>query len=754
MKLLKHCALLMLLALTVCVQAQPAAPKHKRIFITLDVSSSMKGNKYVMANYTAQLISVFCDDKDKVIVYYLGKKHELSKGDGYKQLHISFSKLPNITKTYHEISDIMNLISDYHSDKNYQDWLFVIGDGDWNWKNAQKDYITTTKKFNKFVNDNDIRVCYLQTGNKLSEEYAFTKYLDSISNTKIEMAKSDTTAASVLGNCVYYANRILGFSNSNININKEGDECVSFSSEFPLNRFIVLYQSDALKKEEISVESVSYGNKTITPKLKGKPTTKPLVDKGSCLSGAVWEMTSAQTIPAEETMTICFNQSVDTKHLAVYPDVDVVIGMRPWGPKMDTLNEAKKGVFEICKKAKEAILVVNITDSQGQKLKPELMKKMKVGLQVGANGLKPTFNDADTTFTATIPMTDDEISYYLEAECPGYFVRFSEMQTLRKSDNCPADPVSLITLPEQTFEKVTFKDLMGGKSFGGVVDDSLFQIVASSGGFDVTEVYDGGLMTMKEAALTQNGTTLTFNQTPQGNWCECAFPDELHYKVTLKSEKGIVVGDKSYEGFIVPVKVPVDKRPWLLRCINYLVATIGLLLFLLYLLALMKKKRFKKDARIKYTYMELRGSVRKESEEQSGFRLRKKGFVAWANRWLVPFVTERRAISFNIPPAGTITFVADKSRDRVNLTTGSFDPSTMEMGDYDPEDNAYGSKRGLIEMTDSIRVSENKRYEGQLIFEPGSKNDERGYRILLVILILADLLSIVMLGSIMVKGWL
>lgn len=45
-----------------CISAQ----KPKRVYITLDVSSSMSGNKYVMANYTAQLLSVFCDPQDYV----------------------------------------------------------------------------------------------------------------------------------------------------------------------------------------------------------------------------------------------------------------------------------------------------------------------------------------------------------------------------------------------------------------------------------------------------------------------------------------------------------------------------------------------------------------------------------------------------------------------------------------------------------------------------------------------------------------
>ena len=65
--------LLFLLLCPVALTAQDENTKPKRIFITLDVSMSMEGNRYNMANYTAQTISVFSNPDDQLIVYYLNE---------------------------------------------------------------------------------------------------------------------------------------------------------------------------------------------------------------------------------------------------------------------------------------------------------------------------------------------------------------------------------------------------------------------------------------------------------------------------------------------------------------------------------------------------------------------------------------------------------------------------------------------------------------------------------------------------------
>lgn len=727
--------LLLLLLCPLALTAQDENTKPKRIFITLDVSMSMEGNRYNMANYTAQTISVFSNPDDQLIVYYLNEKHDLGK-KGYKDLHKSFESLPPKKKNYHEIKDLLTFMTDYKPNAKYQDWLFIIGDGVWKWTKAQEDFDQTTQKFSDFVDENQIQVCYLQTGDSQSDTNSFTSFLESLTSSKIDVQRSDTTATSVLGQCTYFANKILGFSNTNIKINQESDQCATFNSEFPLNRFLLVYQSNSLSKDDLKLESVEFLGNGIAYKLKGNPTTKPLVKKGEpYLSGAVWEMEYLQTIPAKEIIKVCFSQNIDVANVNVYPYVDVVLNVKPCNTESDPLNSVGKNFFEICKKDKEVVIVVEATDSQGRKFEPPLMQKMDIKVFVGSDMKQAAYRASDTTFVVSLPMTDESVSYHAVVESPGYFSRITETQTVVKSDNCPLTKVPMITLPVQIFEPVPFKELIGGESFGGSVDDTLFQQLCGIGEFDVQKVESINPWYSEEASFALDDTIVRLAQKPNSKWCECAYPDTLQYVVTLKSNDGIPLGEYLYQGFTIPISVPVDKRAWIVRCKDYLIFGGSLLVFVLYLVALLKKNRFKKDARIIPTYMELRGGVYRENKNDKGKKLRKKSFGAWFRRWLVPFIDEKRFMEWQLPPAGFITFVADKSKDKVNITRSSFNSSKMKMSGFDSNDTSK-----LVEM-DDIQVYTGKKYEGKLSFEPGGVDDEKGYRVFIILLILSTLIA-------------
>ena len=727
--------LILLLLWPVAMNAQEQSAK--RIFITLDVSKSMdRNNKYVVANYTAQAISVFSNSNDKLIVYYLGEKHEFSNNDGYKKLHISYESLPSRKATYHEISDLLRFMNDYKPDAKYQDWLFIIGDGHWDWDGALNDYNRATAEFSDFIDKNEIHVCYLQTGEVLTNPYAFTTYLESMASPKVDARRSDTTGSSVMNQCTYFANKILGFSNTSVNIEQESEQCVSFSSEFPLNRFLLVHQSQRLAEGDLNVESAEFSGNSIPFKLKGNPTTKPLVKRGApFLSGSVWEIDYKQTIPANEKVKVCFNQKVDVANLNLYPYVDVVLNVTPHSTETGPLNKLKKNYFEICKKEGQVVIVLEATDSQGRKFEPPLMQKMDVGVFVGGDVRRASFRASDTTFVVTLPMPDETLSYYATVESPGYFSRITETQTVVKSENCPLEKAPMITLPVQSFDPVPFKDLIDGRDFGGVIVDTMFQQLCENGGFDVQEVESSSAWYSEKPTLSLDGNHIRLIHKPNSKWCECAYPDLLQYTVTLRSSSGIPMGEYLYEGFTIPITVPVDKRGWVIRCKDYLIVGGSLLLFIIYLVALLKKKRFKKSARIIPTYMELKGGVFRENKNDKGRSLRKKTFGAWFRRWLDPFTDEKRFMEWQTPPAGYITFVADKSKDKVNITRASYNSAKMRMATFDPDNNSK-----IIEM-DDIQVYSGKKYEGKLFFEPGGINDENGYRLFVIMLILASIVA-------------
>lgn len=708
----------------------------KRVIITLDVSGSMEGNKYVMANYTAQLLSVFCDDTDVVTLYYLNAKHDLSKDKGYQQLHKSFEQLPEKKKTYHEVADLKQLMADYHPDPQYQDWLFIIGDGDWDWKGARSEYDQVISSFEQFVKTNQINVCYLQTGNTLDQDYAFTRHLHHLANSRTEIRRSDTTAASVLGNCTYFANRILGFSNSPIRMDNIDDSHVSFRSEFPLQRFLLLCQSNNLTTNDIQLESVSSGGQELSAQLKGNPTTKPLVKQGQpYLNGAVWEVKGDQPIPADQEVRLQFNGKVEKDGLVVYPYVDMRMDLRPRTVANETLPEWESNLFDLCWKENKVKVVLRLTDRDGDPFPPALMQKIKVRCFVGTEELIPDFNGADTTYSLLVAMPDTTLSYYLTLESPGYFNWITETQTVRKTDRCPIEKVAPITLPVQRFDPVTFDDLIKGHGFGGTVNDSLFQLLADLGDFDIQRLEQGDDLFDQPTHVSFSDHQLRFTHQPKSSWCECNYPDTLRFQVTLLSTEGIVVGDQSYEGFHLPVAVPVDHRPWWSRCRNHLIIAMGLLLFILYLWAMLRKRRFGKSARIVPSYY----NYDDELVEQSGYRLRKRGVLPWLKRWLSPR-DERVVLYWSRPDTGAMRFLAGESNKVIHIARSSLHPETMHIAGYQNrkgKDNSPYLRWGANGKIDVVKP--NGEPDGRLAFSPGEKDDIRGYRVLLVLLMLAAL---------------
>jgi hypothetical protein len=759
--------MLLLVFWPLAMTAQEQDTKPKRIYITLDVSGSMEGNKYVMANYAAQIISVFSRNEDITNLYYFGEPHELSGKQDYKTIQIPFGDLDHKRQiTYNEISDLTSFLKNYSPNQLYEDWLFIIGDGDWSMRKGKYDSKTefdaTWKKLKPLLLKGNIQVCYLQTGETLDESTAFTDSLSTVISPTIDIRKADPSAPSVLGNCVYFANKILGFSNESVKVKQTGNQCVTFKSELPLERFILLYQSNEMGK--VQVESIEYGGNCVSADgivLKGNPSTAPLINENEeVLNGAVWEVSCQPTIPGNAETKVCFDQAIDASNLILYPYVDVMMQMRPFGYIMDTLNESSYNMFDACDTLSMLNVVITLTDRQGHKFPPPIMQKMDVKMVVEGITVNVGYETTDTTFRAVIPMTSDRVSYFVMVECPGYFSRstINNQQTVQKTLICKPDPeiVPLITLPIQVFDPVVFKTLREGEEFGGSVVDSLFNVIASLGSFDLQTVvdnnsypYDGGI------GLEFDAGQLTFTHKPKSTWCECAFPDTLHYTVTLKSNPGILHDERVYEGFVVPVLVPVDRRSFVVRCSNCIVLLIVLFLLLLYFIALLKKNRFHKNARLKNSYVV--DDNPKETQKE-GKPMRKPEFGAWLNRWFNPFVDEKNTISFSRPKTPAMTFTASESPNKVLLNKG-FDLNKMTIPNYVPQPKDKDKKK-----MDPISISKDAAVEikkteggetttlGHVKYVAEGKDDVGGYRFFVGMLIVMAMCVMGYLVFILIKG--
>lgn len=730
---------LWLSTMALAVQAQSTAPKPKRIYITLDVSGSMEGNKYIMANYAAQTISVFSNPDDLVFLYYLGKSHNISGANGYKQIQNPYNSLTG-QKTYHEISDLTRFVKDYRADARYQDWLFIIGDGEWDYSTAKSEFDQTVLSLKRTIEGGSLQVCYLQTGNTLTERYGFTTFLETMNSPVVDIKTSDTTAASVLGHCVYFANRILGFSNTNVELHQAGAKCASFRSEFPLERCLLVYQSSQPVANETKIAEANCHGTDLSVKVKGNPTTKPLVAAGKpVVNGMVWELSSPQTMPANDTVTVCFNQDVDVANLKLYPYVDVAIGMRPWSVAMDTLPATGSNRYFICDEENKVLVKVSATDQYGHKFPPRLMQRMEVRLAVAGCEVMATYSSADTTFQAVLDMPGDTLSYFTQVECPGYFSRISPSQTVMKSaEACPPEKVPLITLNEQRFEATDFGSMRDGRGFGGSIDDPLFNALAGKGAFDEISV-DGrhGWMLEKPELTCENGY-VTLVQRPRSELCECAFPEQLSYTLTLRSRRGILHEGMLYEGFVIPVSVPVEKRGWWDRCWLYVAALFGLLLLFLYIRALKRKRRFGKTSGIKSIYYDRYGE---EVDDNYQLSLRKEGLGAWLARWFWPG-TEKNTLSFVEPESTMMSFVAGDSINAVRIPRGSIDPSSVSVDGYDFE-NEY-NKPDYIKLSNNGRIEILKHSEvkaGYLMYVAGEKTGDGFFRLVSSLLMIATVVA-------------
>ena len=725
---IKVFTVLLLLVMTLMGQAQSTVQKPKRIYITLDVSGSMKGNKYIMANYAAQSISVFSDPDDYVCLYYLGKPHNISGVNGYKQIQKPFNSLTG-QNTYHEISDLSQFLRDYKADARYQDWLFIIGDGQWDYGKAKAEYDNATAQLQQKIEGGTLQICYLQTGDLLTEENAFTSFLGVLNAPVVDIKTSDTTAASVLGHCVYFANRILGFSNTNVQLHQQGEQCATFRSEFPLERCLLVYQSSQSIANETKIVSAMCNGNSLSTQVKGNPSTKPLVTAGKpVINGMVWELSSPQTIPANDTVRVCFNQDVDVNSLKLYPYVDVALTLCPWTVAKDTLVEAVANRYSICDQENKVLVQLSATDKYGHKFSPSLMQRMEVKFIVEGREIKAAYTSSDTAFQAVMEMPNDTLSYFSMVECPGYFSRITSRQTVMKSSSaCPPEKVPLITLPVQRFDEIDFQSLRQNNGFGGPIDDPLFNTLASRGTFDETSLsgYDSWMLERAEL-LYENGQ-VTLMQHPRSEWCECAFPDTLCYEVTLRSRKGVLYDEKLYEGFVIPVKVPVAKRSWWNRCWVYLAALFGLFLLFLYLRALKRKRRFGKDSGIKSIYYDRYGE---EVDDNYQLSLRKEGLGAWLARWFWPG-DEKNALSFVDPELTSMRFVAGDSINIIRIPRGSVDPTMVEIDGYDFENE--NNTPDYIKLTNNSRIEVLKSPEvkaGYLMYVAGHKTGDGWFRFL------------------------
>ena len=741
--------LFMLMAMTL------SARQAKRVYITLDVSSSMIGNKYDLANYTTQMIVTLCDDDDEVYIIVYGVEDCLSKKESpLKAIQKPIDQLRFGTpkSIISEFEDIIGFNNVYKPSENKQNWLFIIGDGDW-WYNPKltAKYEVDKEKFRKTVKEGSLNVCYLQTEHKLDKVTDFTKFADSLGI--IDIRKSDINPSTIKDGCDHFARKILGFSEATLKVKKTGQKSISIKAELPLKEFYLVYQNEVRPDQLPIIENVTYGNNSLSAKLRGTPTTTPLKKHQNevDLSGHVFHIKGNETIPANTEIEVCFDKEIDPANVMIYPLVEnVEFGTMTLTRNGGKLKQLDSNSFSICRDESKAMVRIELNSESSGNLPEALLGKTKVIVKANNKDYETTFKDGG--FECEIDLLDDETQYYAECDCPGYFKRVTPISKIVKGDCPPAMPTEMRVneLPATNLGTITFEALKR-ENISFTIRDSLTNKALNPDLFDITfeiendYLYEDPIMNIKEDSI------IVLELHPKGEWCECLFPESLNIKIvsTPKKEAFDEYG-KNYQQTVFPINLTVVKESsWLSRCLWIILTIIGLLLFLLYLWALQRKRRFKKNAMLKATYYDYYGNKR----EGESTHLRKEGFGAWFARWFLPG-DEHNTLSFD-KPSTSLKFVAANSNDMVNIPKeGNINPETMHIAGYYPQKDQEPDAPVKLGNQGKIKVlNSDGTDEGYLTFDSGEATDGTGYRIFIGLLMVVTVAAIAVLLYLIISSF-
>lgn len=407
-----------------------------------------------------------------------------------------------------------------------------------------------------------------------------------------------------------------------------------------------------------------------------------------------------------------------------------------------TLNPIPSGMRQIddhttaiCLYDEKALVTIELETDEGYKLPRNALRHSEVTITANGKTYRATlekdhfeceidiFNDT-TEYAASIVCTDP--AFDLDTE-PYYFIRTTDCDPDRvqfeKGEPYYAGDLTTIELVEGNKPvKVDFSDSEG---VTGGLPGAPRSINPED--YDITVEYDGLLI--EGVPIKKDEETIELIPQMKGDWCDCFMPDTMTFTIRMIPNNG----DINATPYEIPIQIGVlQQTVWIGRCLWVLITMGLLLLFILYLIALMRKKRFKKDAMVKPTYYDYYGN----RVEQNGTLLRKEGVLAWFARWFLPG-DESRVLGFDSPMAN-LRFVAAASDDVVNIPKENIDTSRMSINGYDPENDTYPKKPVVLGNNGKVVVRTPEGNDaGYLTFTSGDRRDGHGYRIALFILVIS-----------------
>lgn len=728
----------------------------KRVYITLDVSGSMVGDKYVLANYTVQMINTLCEKGDEVYLIVNGysveektKIAELSTmSDPLKFLQ---KPITDLAKSLGcggdaEIGSIWRFCDSYKPSDKYDDWMFILGDGIW----CTDIYDKVTEKFKKIVESGSLNVCYLQTGSNLFEHNDFTKFSETLGI--IDIGKSSVDPKTIRDGCNNFAKKILGFSDSPFKLKKGDDKTIVLTSELPLKQFVIVCQDSVDPKNLPKVISVENEGSSLTFATKGYPSSEVgTTDATVVLNGGVWRVDHSAGIKADSKVKIQFDRKTDLSTVTVFPLVDISFNSLSLSSLSGNLKRLNANTFSICRDESTAKVRLELEEG-GDGLSESAMKKMRVRITSDNIEYAATFKDGG--FECGIPIESDTTMYYAECDLPGYFHFTTNPQMIVKGDCDRKEPTMVDKeMPESEMGSISISSLRRGEETPVSIYNTESLAILDPSKFDLQVEVENGYL-FEKPTIRVDGDHFYIGLFPRGEWCDCLLPDKLHLKIISEPKEGQLIDGLQYSRTIHPLVYNVIKEDsWFSRCKWVLIWIILLIVFLIYLRALTRKCRFAKTAGIDEFYTESFGE-----EHYGKKKLREKGFGPWLNRWFNPFSPERRTLKFNASVYTTLHFEAMNGPGGVKISQSDYKEDTMSLEGYQPMDGSQKDKKGnktpiIWKRGQSMQLSQ-LTLRGRLQYSVKSKGDDIGaFRVFLGMLKIASFAAIATLVFMLLRSF-
>lgn len=589
----------------------------KNIYITLDTSGSMYGDKYMISNYTAQLIALI-ERYSNVYMICNGLPKKFSTGvNSYKQIQFNYSQIRavwGISPFGSQIGDIAAFNFAYSAKPDGENWIFIIGDGNW----ESYKFTPITDKFSEIIQRGNVKVFFIPYGNVNDGHSDFIEYLRTLKSPRILNGSRDLQ--SVISNCVIIFTYLTGNSGKNIQSSLINSKTVKVTSPLPVKKYTLFYQDitdeNAILKPILAIQdSVNFDLNFL-----GTPSTSALryKDNQTLLSATLWEISGKTRLEADEPLYITFDKTMDIKKLKFFPMFDYGIN----------------------------------TKIAGLKTNPLKIEEMKMA-DIATN--KDTIHKSNAVVNDTAK----------------YSTQNKSKLKLRKEEK-------MTTLSENTATVIHLRKLKNNDSLTVFTASVKFNEKIDTNKYNIEITHSKPLLFKKATTrIDNNQITLTFES--RGKWSDNFIPDTISLKAKLLPKNTIIsdgtkLTQKTYE---IKAETNQNKEKSLRnKHLSYLYILTSLLI--IYIFALSRKARFKRGAILNYFTQQKLG----KSE------LRKKGMLAWFNRWFNPFGAEKSNITF-LDVEKTFTFVSNRTKYSIRIPQNMYDKNTMSYQEYSPTRNNY-----------------------------------------------------------------